>query len=378
MPLYLNEEQSLLLESARSFVAENAPVAHRRELRDSGDLSGFSRELWHQFAGMGFNGVLAHESMGGLALGHVEAGIILEQIGRNLTSSPFLSTAVGAVTALKAASPTNVARWVPGIVEGETVAALAIDETPRHQPTRIMLRAERADSGFRLTGHKCFVLHGHSADLLIVAARTAAHADPTRGLTLFAVPAHAAGLGHTVERLADASLASRMSFEDVAVDADAIIGELDGGWEVLRKVLAAVRTGAAAELLGVGTATLDMTVNYLKTRHQFDRPIGAFQALQHRAAHLYAELEVARAAILKAQILLDAGDPTWEYAAPVAKAMTGMAVSLAVQEGVQLHGGVGMTDEYDIGLYMKRARVLQETFGDADFHTDQLARMTGY
>jgi alkylation response protein AidB-like acyl-CoA dehydrogenase len=347
-------------------------------LRDSGDLSGFSRELWHRFADMGFNGVLVHESLGGLALGHVEAGIILEQIGRNLTPSPFLSTAVGAVTALKAASPTNIARWVAGIVRGETVAALAIDETPRHQPAHISLRAERVDGGFRLTGHKCFVLNGHAADLLIVAARTAAYADSTHGLSLFAVPAHAAGLGHNFERLADASLASRMSFDGVAVDADALIGELGGGSEVLRQVLAAVRTGASAELLGVGTAALDMTVSYLKTRRQFDRPIGAFQALQHRAAHLYAELEVARAAILKAQILLDAGDPAWEHAVPVAKAMTGMAVSLAVQEGVQLHGGVGMTDEYDIGLYMKGARVLQEIFGDADFHAGQLARLTGY
>lgn len=378
MPLYLNEEQTQLLTSARSFIAESAPVAHRRKLRDSDDPSGFSRELWCRFAHMGFNGVLAHESMGGLALGHVEAGIILEQIGRNLTPLPFLSSAVGAVTALKAASPADIGRWVAGIVTGETVAALAIEETPRHQPMRISLKAERVEGGFRLTGQKCFVLHGHAADLLIVAARTTAHADTSRGLSLFAVPAKAAGIDQQSERLADASLASRISFEGVAVDAGALIGELDGGWEVLRQVLAAVRTGASAELLGVGTAALDMTVNYLKTRRQFGRPIGSFQALQHRVAHLYAELEVARAAILKAQILLDVGDPAWEHAVPVAKAMTGMAVSLAVQEGVQLHGGVGMTDEYDIGLYMKRAQVLQQTFGDADFHAGQLARMAGY
>ena len=377
-PLYLNEEQSLLLASTRAFVAEHAPLAHWRTLRDSDDPSGFSRGLWSRFADMGFNGVLAPESMGGLALGHVEAGIILEQIGRNLTPSPFLPTAVGAVTALMAASPHKALEWIPRIVSGETVAALAIDETSRHQPTRIALHAERVGDGFRLTGDKRFVLHGHVADLLIVAARTTAAADPTHGLTLFAIPAHSAGLRHSPERLADASLASRIRFEAVAVNAEALIGAPDAGWEALRRMLAAVRTGAAAELLGVGTAALDITVDYLKTRRQFDRPIGAFQALQHRAAHLYAELEVARSAIFKAQVLLDAGDPASEPAASVAKAMTGMAVSLAVQEGVQLHGGVGMTDAYDIGLYMKRAQVLQQTFGDADFHAGELARVTGY
>jgi alkylation response protein AidB-like acyl-CoA dehydrogenase len=156
------------------------------------------------------------------------------------------------------------------------------------------------------------------------------------------------------------------------------MGEVDQGWDGLTRILSAGRAGASAEMLGVGGGALDLTIGYLKERKQFGVPIGSFQALQHRAAHLYAEMEVARAAVLKAQQLLDADDPGAERAALVAKAMTGLAATLAVQEGVQMHGGIGMTDEYDIGFYMKRGRVLAELFGDANWAADQLARMSGY
>ena len=378
MPLYLNDDQVMLADTARPFLAEQAPVSHMRALRDADDPMGLSRELWARFAEMGFTGVLADEADGGLGLGHVEAGIILEEIGRNLTPSPFLSTSVGAVTALKSADAGLRGRWLPGIVAGETIVALALDEAARHRPARTALKAERAGNGFRLTGEKRFVAHGHIAELLIVAARTAGAPGETGGITLFAVQRGAAGLQATPERLADASLASRLAFEGVVVNADAVIGEVDGGWAALSKVLGAVSVGASAELLGVGSGAMAMTVDYLKARKQFGVAIGSFQALQHRAAHLYSEMEVARAAVLKAQQLLDAGDPGAERAVHVAKAMAGMAASLAVQEGVQMHGGIGMTDAYDIGFYMKRGRVLAEMFGDADYHADQLARLSGY
>jgi len=378
MPLFLNEDQGALLDMARPFMAEQAPVSHMRALRDANDPAGFSRDLWRQFADMGFIGVLADEADGGLSLGHVEAGIILEEIGRNLSPSPFLSTAVGAVTALKNGSADQRARFLPGIIAGESVAALAIDEGPKHRPDRIALRAERAGNGFALSGRKSFVVHGHVADLLIVAARTAGADGDADGVTLFAVERGAAGLDAQAERLADAGVAAHLSFDKVHVDADAVIGEVDGGRAALTHVLNAVRAGASAEMLGVGCAAMDMTVGYLKERKQFGVAIGTFQALQHRAAHLYAELEVARAATLKAQQLLDAGDTGAERAVMVAKAMTGLAGALSVQEGVQMHGGIGMTDEYDIGFYMKRAQVLSESFGDADYHADALARMDGY
>ncbi|HET9511556.1 MAG TPA: acyl-CoA dehydrogenase, partial [Sphingomonas sp.] len=255
--------------------------------------------------------------------------------------------------------------------------ALAIDEGPKHRAT-IAMQAERAGNGFRLTGRKQFVTHGHVADLLIVAARTAGAADEDDGITLFAVSRDAAKLNVAPERLADSSIAARMEFDGVEVDADAVIGEVDGGAANLRRLLAAGRTGAAAEMIGVGGGAMDMTVGYLKERKQFGTTIGSFQALQHRAAHLYSEMEVARAATLKAQQLLDAGDDRATGAVSVAKAMTGLATTLAVQEGIQMHGGIGMTDEYDIGFYMKRARVLAEMFGDTNFHADALAKVGGY
>lgn len=378
MPLYLNDEQTMLRDTAKDFVAEHAPVSHLRALRDADDATGFSRDLWKQFAEMGLNGILIPEAQGGLGLGHVEAGVVLEEIGRNLSPSPFLATAVAAVEALKGSAQAE--RWFPGIVAGDTVAALAIDEGPKHRD-RIAMTAERSGNGFRLTGTKHFVAHGHVADLLIVAARTAGSADDENGVTLFAVPREAAGLDASPERLADASLAARMTFDGVEVDADAVIGEVDAGRDPLGRLLRAGRTGAAAELLGVGGGAMDMTVSYLKERKQFGVTIGSFQALQHRAAHLYSEMEVARAAVLKAQQLLDAagtGGTNADEAVSIAKAMTGMATTLSVQEGIQMHGGIGMTDEYDIGFYMKRARVLAEMFGDIGFHADRLARAAGY
>ena len=376
MPLYLNDDQAMLRDTAKPFLADAAPVKHLRTLRDSDDTTGFSRDLWKQFAEMGFTGIMVPEANGGLGLGHVEAGIVLEEIGHNLTPSPFLTTAVAAVEALKASGRLSE-EWLPKIASGDAIVALAIDEGAKHRPEATALKAERSGNGFRLNGTKAFVLNGHVADMVIVVARTAGAAGETDGLTLFAVPKDA---GQTVDprRLVDSSLASSLNFDNVEVDADAVIGEVDGGWAVLTKLLDAGRVGAAAEMIGVGSAAMDMTVDYLKQRKQFGKLIGEFQALQHRAAHLYGEMEVARATVLKAQQLLDADDPRAELAVAVAKAKTGKAVRLSVQEGVQMHGGIGMTDEYDIGLYMKRDRALEEFFGDARYHAERVARLSGY
>jgi alkylation response protein AidB-like acyl-CoA dehydrogenase len=375
MPLYLTDEQDMLRDTARAFLAEQAPVAHLRQLRDSDDPTGFSRDLWKRFAEMGFTGMLVPEADGGLALGHVEAGIVLEEIGRNLSPSPFLSTAVAAVEALKGSAQAE--HWYPGIVAGDTIAALAIDEGAKHRDA-IGLRAERAGNGFVLTGRKQFVVHGHVADLLIVAARTAGAAQDHEGVTLFMVDPMAASLTVAPQRLADASLAARLDFDRVAVDGDAVIGTVDHGRAPLERLLRAGRAGVAAELLGAGGGAMAMTLDYLKQRTQFGQAIGSFQALQHRAAHLYSELEIARAATLKAQQLLDGGDGGADEAVSVAKAMSAMAATLAVQEGVQMHGGIGMTDDYDLGFFMKRARTLTEMFGDIGFHADRLARIAGY
>ena len=378
MPLFHTEDQAMLKDSVAPFLAENAPVKHLRALRDSNDQTGFARDLWKQFAEMGFTGILIPEAEGGLGLGHVEAGIVLEEIGRNLTPSPFLTTAVAAVEALKGAGAHLRGEWFPRILSGDVVVGLAIDEGAKHRPAATALVAERAGNGFKLSGKKQFVVHGHVADMLIVSARTAGAPGEEQGITLFAVSRDAAGVSVEADRLVDSQLAARVTLEGVDVTADAVIGDVDGGWSVLTKLLDAGRIGAAAEMVGVGGGAMDMTFTYLKQRKQFGKLIGEFQALQHRAAHLYGEMEGARSIVLKAQHLLDDGDPRAELFVAAAKAKAGLACNLSVREGVQMHGGIGMTDEYDIGLYMKRDRALAEFLGDTYFHADRVARMNGY
>jgi len=378
MPLYLNEDQQMLHDSAAEFMKGEAPVSHLREFRDKNCKDGFSHALWKQFAEMGFTGILIGEDEGGLGMGHVEAGVVLEQIGRNLTPSPFLTTSVAGVEALNAGGKALRDKYFPGILSGDTVLALAVDEGPKHRPDQIGMVATREGNGFKLDGKKQFVVQGGSADTLIVAARTSGSAGDDKGLTLFAVDANAQGLSKNSVRLVDSAMAAHLEFDGVLVDADAVIGEVDEGDVVLRRLLNAGRSGAAAETLGVGAGAMDITVDYIKGRKQFGALIGSFQALQHRIAHLYSEMEIARATVLKAQQMLDEGSSKAELMVSVAKAKAGKATALSVKEGVQMHGGVGMTDEYDIGLYMKRDRALQEFMGDVNYHTNLVAEMHGY
>jgi alkylation response protein AidB-like acyl-CoA dehydrogenase len=363
MAMILNDEQAALRDSARGFMKTEAPVSHFRKFRDMSCKDGFSHGLWKQFAEMGFTGALIPEADGGLGMGHVEAGIVLEEIGRNLTPSPFLTTSVVAVQALKAADKAMRDRWFPGIIKGETVIGIAVDEGAKHRPDRIACVGVRSGNGFRLSGTKQFVVQGASADMLIVAARTAGAPGETDGITLFAVEKSAAGFSVEAARLVDSAVGAHVKLDGVDVTADAVIGQVDGGWAILNAMLNAGRAGAAAEMVGVGCGAMDMTFDYLKQRKQFGRVIGEFQALQHRAAHLYGEMETARSIVLKAQNLLDEGAATADMYVAAAKAKAGLACNLAVREGVQMHGGMGMTDDYDIGLYMKRDRSLNEFFG---------------
>jgi alkylation response protein AidB-like acyl-CoA dehydrogenase len=378
MAMTLNDDQNMLRDSAREFMQSEAPTTHFRKFRDMACKDGFSHDLWRQFAEMGFTGMMIPEAEGGLGMGHIEAGIVLEEIGRNLSPSPFLSTSVAAVEALKHADKTMRDRWFPGIISGDTVIGLAIDEGAKHRPQAISCVAERSGNGFKLSGKKQFVVQGASSDMLIVAARTAGAAGETDGLTLFAIEKDSAGLSLDAARLVDSAMAAHVTLDNVVVDADAVIGDVDNGWTVLSKLLDAGRLGAAAEMVGVGGGAMDMTFDYLKQRKQFGQLIGEFQALQHRAAHLYGEMEGARAIVLKAQNLLDDADPRAEQFVAAAKAKAGLACNLAVREGVQMHGGIGMTDEYDIGLYMKRDRSLNEFFGDMYFHANRVAELNGY
>jgi len=373
----LTDDQKMLQDTAASFLAEEGSIARQlRHWRDVACKDGFGHGLWKQFAELGLTGICVPESHGGMGLGATEAALVLEEIGRNLTPSPFLGTAVVAPRAIEGTQ--HAERWYPGILSGEAVLALAVDETSRHAPADTALDAKRQGNGFVLNGTKQFVVQGGSADMIVTAARTAGSPGETDGLTLFAVPRDATGLAVENVALVDSSKAARLTFDQVELDADAVIGEVDAAWQPLQRALAAGRSGAAAELIGVAAGASAMTLDYLRQRKQFGKLIGEFQALQHRAAHLYAEIEIARAAAFKAAALLDTGDEQAELYVSVAKAKAAEVANLAVREGVQLHGGIGMTDEHDIGLFMKREAVLGELFGDVYYHRNRVAELSGY
>ncbi len=378
MPLILTEEQTMLKEAADGFLNEKAPIAHLRKLRDSRDPAGVSRELWRAFGEMGFAGVIIPEAHGGSGLGAVEAGVVAEALGRTLTPSPFLGSGVLAATVLKGGSEAQQSAWLPKIAAGEAIVALAVDEGPKHAPAKMAATAERAGNGFRLNGAKAMVLDGHVADALIVAAPT------DEGIGLFLVDPSTDGVAVERRVMVDAHNSARVTLSDVAVDADALIGSVEDGAALLEGALNLGRACAAASLTGAGDEAFRLTLEYLRTRKQFGKLIGEFQALQHRAAHLFTELEIAKAAVLGALQALDAGPPVKPeddaaaLAVSVAKAKAGRVAELAVQEAVQMHGGVGMTDEFDVGLFMKRVRVLNELLGDAGFHQERMARSQGF
>jgi alkylation response protein AidB-like acyl-CoA dehydrogenase len=379
MALVLTEEQSMLRDSARGLIGDKAPVSHLRQLRDAKDATGFSRELWQAFAEMGFAGLLVGEDFGGSGLGCVEAGIVMEEIGRTLMPSPFLSTAVLTASALSCGgSAAQKSEYLPKISAGGLIGALAVDEGSKHRPLQTALKATRAGNGFKLDGSKALVVDGHLADLLIVAARTAGSAGERDGVTLFLVDPKVKGVATERTAMVDAHNAARIDFDNVEINADHVLGEVDQGYQLLEGVLNIGRGAVASEMVGLSEEVFSRTVAYLKERKQFGKAIGEFQALQHRAAQLYIDIEITRAAVLKALQALDADFGNAGAAVAVAKARAGSTATLAVQEGVQMHGGMGMTDQFDIGFFMKRARVCQELFGDSNFHADQLARLRSY
>ena len=379
MALILTDDQTMIRDSAEGFFRDAAPVAELRRLRDTKYATGFDRGLWKQMAEMGFAGMLVPEAHGGTGLGFVAAGLVQEQIVRNLSLSPLLSTAILAASALTAAgSPEQQAQYLPQIASGERLFALAADEKARHAPHQIATRAEPSGNGFKLNGTKAFVLDGHVADTLIVAARTTGADGDHDGITLFLVDAKAGGVASTRTSMVDSRNAANVVLTDVHVDGADVLGTVGEGGKLLDRILDAGRACLAAEMLGVSAQSFATTVDYLKQRDQFGVKIGTFQALQHRAAHLFCEVELARSATLRALQALDADDAQTPMFVSVAKAKSGDVAKLATNEAVQMHGGIGMTDDVDVGFYMKRARAAQETFGDMAFHGDRLATLMGY
>ncbi len=374
MALVLTEEQTMLRDSARNFLAAEAPVAHLRALRDAKDAKGYSPALWQRSTEMGFAGVLVPEAHGGLGLTLTDAAVIAEEIGRTLAPMPFLSTAVMGASLLAAGGNAALAgKWLPHIAGGKAIVAVAIDEQPRHRPQAIATKAVAQGQGYRLEGEKLLVVDGHVADVLLVVARLEAGR-----LGIFAVDPRASGVGIERSIMLDAHNAARIKVANVEVAGDAVLS-LNAG-DLVEDTLDRARVCVAAELLGAGDEAFQRTLSYLKERQQFGRKIGEFQGLQHRASMLYCDLELARASILRAAEAIDEARDAKarRMAVSVAKAKACATAGLAVQEGVQMHGGIGMTDAFEMGFFMKRVRVLQELFGDASFHEDRLATLSGY
>jgi acyl-CoA dehydrogenase len=379
MSLVLNDDQLMFRDAARRFAAERAPVAQLRELRDREDETGFDRDVWRDMAEMGWAGVLVPEEHGGTAFGYVGAGLIAEEIGRNLSATPFVSSAVLAVAALlKGGSAAQKQALLPALANGSLLVALATDERSRHAPHSVATRATGGSGKFKLSGRKVHVLDGHVADRLIVSARTSGDVEGREGITLFLIDAKASGVSIVRSPGVDSRNAAVVELRDVAVtDAD-VIGTPDKGAIVLDAVLDAGRAVLAAEMLGIAEEAFQRTLGYLREREQFGAKIGSVQALQHRAAHLFCEIELVRSVVLRTLQALDAQEPTAASLVCLAKAKAGDIARLATNEAVQMHGGIGMTDEFDIGFFMKRARAAGETLGDAYYHTDRYAQLAGY
>jgi alkylation response protein AidB-like acyl-CoA dehydrogenase len=374
----LTDEQRMLRESAKGFVKQNAPVSALRKLRDSKSATGFDPELLKSIAAMGWTGVLIPETYGGSDFGVTSIGVVLEELGRNLVAAPLIGSAVGAATALTlGGSEGQRKEWLPRIAGGEAVAALAVDEGARYRPETITLAASRKGSGFTLKGIKTFVHEGMAADIFVVAARSKGRPSDAAGITLFLVPAAAKGLKRERRQLMDSRGYATLTFDDVVVGGETVIGEADGGRGLLDKVLDRVCAAVAAETLGLAVQAFETTVAYMKTRVQFGQTIGSFQALQHRAARMFADIQLARPTIEAAFQALDAADEDAPQLVSLAKATANDLANLLTREMIQLHGGIGMTDPHDAGFYIKRARVLEAAFGTSAYHRERYGRLVG-
>ncbi len=375
----LNEEQSMLRDAAKSWVQEKSPVTAFRKMRDSGVELGYDANAWNEMAEMGWAGVIIPEEYGGSDFGYLSMGLILEETGRTLTASPLLASGLAAASALVlGGSDAQKSEWLPKIAGGEVVGALAIDEGAHHAPEKAALKAEKSGSGYKLSGSKSFVLEGMAAGLLIVSARTSGKPGDTDGITLFLVAGDAKGVSRKRLHLADSRGAANITFDGVEVGADAVLGEVDKGYALLEKTLDRARAGLCAEMLGSAVQAFEVTLDYLKVRVQFGQVIGSFQALQHRAAKMFTDLELARSAVEAALQAIDAGTPDVPELVSLAKAKMGDTFHLVSNEMVQMHGGIGMTDAHDAGFYLKRARAAEAAFGNQAFHRDRYAKIQGY
>jgi alkylation response protein AidB-like acyl-CoA dehydrogenase len=379
MSLVLTEEQALLKQTAAEFVQEKAPVPHLRELRDENDATGFSRSLWKEMAGLGWAGILLAEEYGGSDLGLAELGVVLEECGRTLAPYPFLSTVVfGASAIALGGSDAQRQAILPGVCAGDTLLAFACQEKPRFAPYEIATQAKATSQGYELTGEKILVQDGHVADHLIVAARTSQAAGDRDGISLFLLDPSSAGVSVTRTVMVDSRNSARVRFENVVVSSEQLLGRADAGADLLDALIERGTVALSAELLGLIHEVFDRTIAYLKTREQFGVPIGSFQALKHRAADMFCEVELSHSIVLEALRAVDEQRPHRERIVSAAKARCSDTAGLVTREALQMHGGIGMTDEEEIGLFLKRAKAAELTLGDGGYHRSRFEQLTGF
>jgi alkylation response protein AidB-like acyl-CoA dehydrogenase len=372
----LSEEQSMLRDSARTWVQEKSPVTAFRKMRDSNAPLGYDPAAFAEMAEMGWTGVIIPEAYGGSEFGYLGLGLILEETGRTLTASPLLSSALAAASAIiLGGSEAQKSEYLPAIASGELVATLAIDEGAHHAPEKTALAAKKSGSGYSLSGTKTFVLEGMAAGLFVVSARTSGKPGETDGISLFLVKADGKGVSRKALKLADSRGAANVTFDGAE---GSLLGEDGKGWPLLEKTLDRARAGLAAEMLGAAVHAFETTLDYLKVRVQFGQVIGSFQALQHRAAKMFTDLELSRSCVEAALQAIDDDSADVPELVSLAKAKMGDTLHLVSNEMVQMHGGIGMTDAHDAGLYLKRARAAEATYGGQAYHRDRYARINGY
>ena len=366
-------------DQAKAWASNQASVKNFRAMRDSGTEQRFDTQTWGEIIDMGWTGILIPEEYGGSDLDFLTFGIVLEELGRQLTASPLFASALVGATALNIAGNDHQKQlYLPKIVDGSEILTLAIDESNRHAPTEIALSAQASQSGYRLNGKKGFVLEGMAATTFVVATRTNGAPGDTHGITLFLVSADSAGITREMLSTADSRGYANVTFSDVEVSVEAALGEIDGGWEALDAILDRARAGLGAEMLGCAAQAFDMTLDYLKTREQFGQPIGSFQALGHRAAALFTGLELARSCAEAALQAIDEDVDIVPQMCSLAKSRLSDYLHEMSTQLIQIHGGIGMTDDFDAGFYLKRARALEVRYGNAGFHRDRYAATLGF
>jgi alkylation response protein AidB-like acyl-CoA dehydrogenase len=380
MDLVLNEDQELIAKTALDYVEEHSPISRFRELRDANAELGYSRELFKEMAELGWSGIPFDEKLGGAGMGIAELVLVSEALGRNLAPEPFIGNVSMAGSALALSGESElVSTWLPGIIDGSKIVALAHQEArSRYDVLAVETRAEASGDGFRLSGEKIQVLDAVGADALIIPARVSGKSGDRDGITLFLVEAGTAGFSVERQIRVDHRNAGLVKLDGVAVAAASIVGQPGEGGALLEGAIDRATVVLCGEMLGGMSKAFDLTLEYLKTRDQFGVKIGTFQALKHRAAEVYMAIELCRSTVMAAARALDTGDKDAAKLVSLAKAKCSDAYVLATNEGVQIFAGVGMTDEYDIGFYMKRARAAELTFGDAPYHRARWATLGNY